>query len=149
MLRARIEEAKVYMEAVAEYQAQDVEEAVRMFLTGRVPGFSGAFRPPAPQVGGVTRRAMDDRLDREYRDRLSTPALPPPDVHKDDASRARVAAMVAGLVKNMSQSSLTPDAAAAHRAKEREEAMRERFTPGPVSPELEKLLGYTAQGDAQ
>lgn len=96
----RIERIKVYFEAVAPYEEQDVEAAVDAFLSGSAPGVNPNFAPPAPAVGGETRRQMNLRLDKENRERRLRPALPPPDIEHTPESRARMKAILeAGLAK--------------------------------------------------
>lgn len=105
-LQHRLASAQVYFEAVASYEAQDVETAVDAFLAGTVPGHNVAYAPPAPQVGAAARQAMVARLDSEHRARMARPRLPPPDVPKTPESRARVKNLVAGVVAKLSNKSL-------------------------------------------
>lgn len=75
VLTERMERAKIYFEAVAPFEVQDIEKAVENFLTGNAPGHNAAFAPPAPFVAAECRRVMNQRLRHE---RLMRPALPPP-----------------------------------------------------------------------
>ena len=95
ILRDRVEKAKVYFEAVAPFQAVDIEGAVSAFLTGAAPGHNPAFAPSAPQVGAETRRQMNLRLDSEARHQR--PKLPAPEINRSPESIARVQALVRGL----------------------------------------------------
>lgn len=97
LARERIGKAKVYLEAVAIYEARDVEAGVDSLLNGSFPGHNPSFVPPAPVVGSATRRAMEFWLDSERRANLGHPRLPPPDIEKSPESRARVRAAVDDL----------------------------------------------------
>lgn len=115
--RDRIERIKVYFDAVALYDEQDVEAAVDAFLSGSAPGVSNpSFAPNAPMVGAETRRQMNLRLNHEARERLSRPTLPPPDNVKTAESRAKFKAIVDGIVAKLA---IAPedDPVARHRAR--------------------------------
>lgn len=106
LARDRMAKAKVYFEAVAPYEAQDVDQAVTDFLTGNVPGgWNVAYAPNALQVGSATRRAMERRVERERLDRLQLP--PPADDFVQDPpevrakNRARLDALAASLANTM------------------------------------------------
>lgn len=106
LARERMAKAKVYFEAVAPYEARDVDRAVSDFLAGDVPaGWNVAFPPSAPQVGSAVRRAMERRLESE---RLGRLALPPPadDFQQDPPevrakNRARLDALALTLAGTM------------------------------------------------
>lgn len=92
---------KVYFEAVAVYDEQDVEAAVEAFLTGSAPGISNpSFAPPAPVVGSEVRRQMNLRVEHERR--IAKPALPPPDIERTPESQARVRDLVARTAAGLS-----------------------------------------------
>jgi hypothetical protein len=92
---------RVYFEAVADYETQDIETAVGNFLAGRAPGHNPSFVPPAPLVGAETRRVMNLRLDRANRERSLHPRLPPPDVAKSPDSIERVRNLVRNATRHM------------------------------------------------
>lgn len=141
LARERMAKAKVYFEAVDPYEAQDVNRAVSDFLSGDVPaGWNLAYPPSAPQVGSAVRRAMEARLDRENRARRLRPALPAPDVVKSPESRAKVAAMVAGVVSNLSASMLTEEAAQAKRRAELQTRVDDRFLPDDSPEAMQERL---------
>jgi hypothetical protein len=83
-----------YLLAVEDYPSDDVTLAVDAFVKGNAPGINPSFRPKPAEVGAECRRQMNLRLDRERREKLARPALPPPMVDHDPESRARIAAMV-------------------------------------------------------
>lgn len=86
------------METVTDYETVDLKTAVHAFLSGAAPGVSNpSFAPSAPMVGAEIRRQMNLRLDAEKRERIRRPALPPPDIVKTEASKARVKALLDGL----------------------------------------------------
>lgn len=106
LARDRMARAKVYFEAVAPYEARDVQQAVADFLAGNVPaGWNVAFAPSAPQVGSAVRRAMERRLESQRLGRLSLP--PPVDDFQQDPpevrakNRARLDALAASLSSSM------------------------------------------------
>jgi hypothetical protein len=98
VLRDRVEKAKVYFDAVAQYDERDVEAAVEAFLSGSAPGVNPNFAPPAPAVGAECRRQMNLRLDR---DRDIRPKLPPPDIERSPEAQARVRALVEKTVHGL------------------------------------------------
>lgn len=65
---------RVYFEALADYETQDIEAGIRNMLSGRVDGFNPSFLPPAPLVATAVRSALHQRLDSERRDRKALPA---------------------------------------------------------------------------
>lgn len=89
---------RAYLLAVEDYHADDVTRAVDTMVKGTAPGINPGFRPKPSEVGAECRRQMNLRLDSERREKNSRPALPPPPIERDDASRARVAAMVKQVV---------------------------------------------------
>jgi hypothetical protein len=114
--RDRIERIKVYFDAVALYEECDVEAAIDSFLSGAAPGVSNpSFAPNAPMVGSETRRQMNLRLDREHRERLARPALPPPDVTRTPEAQARVKALMEKTVADLQAKSLDDDPIERHR----------------------------------
>ena len=93
-----------YELAVSDYTGEDMADAVKAFIQGRVPGHNMAFAPTAPQLASACRRAMDARLDDMRRHRsavLQIEARDEADTPKNAEMRARVAAMVASAVKNL------------------------------------------------
>lgn len=106
LARDRMARAKVYFEAVAPYDARDVEQAVADFLAGNVPpGWNLSFAPSAPQVGSAVRRAMERRTESERLDRLSLPA-PADDFVQDPLevrirNKARLDALATELASSM------------------------------------------------
>jgi hypothetical protein len=113
--RDRIERIKVYFDAVALYQEQDVEAAVDAFLSGSAPGVNPNFAPPAPAVGGETRRQMNLRVDRENRERASRPKLPPPDIERSAESQQRVRDLMERTVNGLKAMSPDEDPQERHR----------------------------------
>lgn len=118
---------RVYFEALADYETQDIEAGIRNMLSGRVDGFNPSFLPPAPLVATAVRSALYQRLDAERRDRK---ALPPPErVEPTPEQKARVRAILANL-------KLGEDEESARRAEERRALLRrtnERFDPGTMT----------------
>lgn len=100
-MRDRLEKAQVYFEAVAPYELVDIERAVQNFISGSAPGHNPSYIPPAPLVGGETRRVMNLRVTAEARERAFRPALPPPDNVKTPESRAKFKAIVEGIVAKL------------------------------------------------
>jgi len=136
----RIERAKVYFEALAIYETRDIDAGITALLTGSEPGVNPAFAPSAPQVATAARRALNARLDSEYRKRLGHPALPPPDIPKTPESRERVRALAqqfAGAVDAMR----TPDAKAEAFKRQREAASAARWDPSVEPGQIKFRLG--------
>lgn len=92
-----------YELAVADYTDADLADGVKAFIQGRVPGHNMAFAPTAPQLASACRRAMDSRLDdlRRHRSAVLQIEARDQDTPKNAENRARVAAMVASAVKNL------------------------------------------------
>lgn len=114
---------RVYFEALADYETQDIEAGIQNMLSGKVDEFKPSFLPPAPLVAKCVREAMHQRLDTEIRQRKALP--PPPDEWEEPTpeQRARVKAILANL-------KLGEDDDAAARAEERRALLRrtnERF----------------------
>jgi len=143
LARERLAKAKVYFEAVAIYEAQDVEAAVADFLSGSVPGHNPAFVPTAPQVGSATRRAMERRTERLAREKALRPRLPPPDVEKTPESRARVKAMIDQMQASFADAHRTEDAAAAKRKYDRMVGANARFLDERDEDAMRERLGYS------
>ena len=122
---------RVYFEAVADYETQDIEAAVGNFLAGRAPGHNPAFVPPAPLVGAETRRVMNLRLDQANRDRALRPKLPPPPAVKTPESIAKFKAMLAEVDRNLAAMSLTDDA-----ERERTRQDMQRKTDAMFAPDM-------------
>lgn len=135
---------KVYFEAVSSYAVCDIEAAVTAFLAGSVPGHNPAFAPSAPQVGSAARRAMETRLEGEARRRK--PALPPPDIPKDDDSRARVREVMATVGAALDSKVIDDTAAGKARASEWQRKMDDRFCPDMSEAAIAARLGF-AVGD--
>lgn len=129
--------------SISPFEAQDVEAGVTALLTGSFPGFNAAFRPPAPQVGAACRFAMDARLDSEHRERARQPQLLPPDVVKDEDSRARVAAMVDGFVNKAAASMRTDEAAAHKRRLDHAARVNDKFDPDADADAMRRRLGFS------
>lgn len=93
-----------YEMAVSGCSDYDLAEAVKAFIQGRVPGHNMAFAPTAPQLASVCRRAMELRIDEVNRRRHAVLQIEArdEDCPRDAESRARVAAMVASALKNLS-----------------------------------------------
>lgn len=96
------------------HDERDIGAAVRRFIRGEVDGHNQSFPPTASKLGGVVRKCLMDRLDSEERDRLSRPALPPPEIDKSDLSRERVRLKMDAAIKSLSRKMLTPQAAREH-----------------------------------
>lgn len=93
-----------YELAVSDYTAEDMADAVKAFIQGRVPGHNMAFAPTAPQLASACRRAMDARLTDMQRHRsavLQIEARDEVDTPKNAEMRARVAALVSQAVKDL------------------------------------------------
>lgn len=90
--------------ALKGFTEDDVADAVEAFVQGRVPGHNMAFAPTAPQLASACRRAMELRLDEANRHRRAVLQIEAreQDTPKNAENRARVAAMVAGALKNLS-----------------------------------------------
>jgi len=135
--RDRIERIKVYFDAVALYDEQDVESAVDAFLSGTAPGVNPAFAPPAPAVGAECRRQMNLRLDRE---RDTRPALPPPDIEHTADSQERVRAMMASITQKLAEPVTAESAEAAQRSKDHWAKVNQRFAPDMSEKALAERL---------
>lgn len=131
---------EAYARCVGGYDFRDIEAAVNAFLRGDVPGYNPRFAPTAPQLGTVVRRCRDNRLDSEHRSR--PPALPAPDVVKDDASRERVRALMQGAIENLATSMRTEEAAGAKRKAETLARLDDRFRPDHDPIATAKRLGF-------
>lgn len=97
---------EAYGIALEGHDRRDIAAAVRRFIRGEVDGHNQSFPPTASKLGGVTRSCMIERLDAERRQRLKTPALPPPDVRKTPEQRARVKAVLEEVSANLEKMSL-------------------------------------------
>lgn len=97
----RMERAKIYFDALAQYDLRDIEIGIAALISGSAPGVNPNFIPPAPVVAGEVRRQMGLRHHREDIDRIAQPKLAPPDVERTPESQARVRELmnrtVAGL----------------------------------------------------
>jgi hypothetical protein len=137
----RMERAKVYFEAVEQYELRDIEAAVSSFLSGSAPGHNPSFIPPAPVVAAEVRRQLNLRLDHAAR--IAKPKLPPPDVVKTPESRARVKARVDELVANLAAEHRTDDAAKAKA--EQWAKTNQRFYPSMDADDMrQRLMPYRA-----
>jgi hypothetical protein len=110
------EALRVYLEICDGYSTNDIEFAVKRFLTGSVPGHNVSFAPTAPMMATELRR-----IDDENRKSVLTISQAREQIAQRDAaerfnssktkeSRERVAAMVAGAVKSMASATEVPDA---------------------------------------
>lgn len=139
---------RAYFEAVEPYETRDIEAAVHSFITGSAPGHNAAYAPNAPQVGSETRRLMNLRLDREARERLAQPRLPPPDIEHSPESQARVRDLVADTVANLKAVTADEDEAAAKRHADLWARTNEAFYPDLSDREMERRLGFSV-GDPE
>lgn len=152
LVTQRMERAKVYFEAVAPYELQDVMQAIENFITGNVPGCNAAFAPPAPHVAAECRRVMNLRLNHE---KLTRKPLPPPaDREIPDDERERVKAKFAKLKASLPVSDEETDKAAASKARSEREIrwLRDRGElvelPGSSVPISTTLLRQFEVGDS-
>lgn len=142
--RNRIAAAEVYMRSVAPYSADDVEQAVDEFLTGRVPGHNAAFAPTAPQVGAVCRRAMERRLESQERTRRYLPRLPAPDIEHTEAQRAKAKAQVQAFIEGQAAATVHEHTEDDKRRRERWAKTNARFQPPMDDASIsQRLLGYS------
>lgn len=88
--QASDEAMQAYFDAIEPYDIRDIEAAVKALLTGSILDLNAAFAPSAPLLGAVVRQQMNERLEREQRDRNRRPQLPPPDIVKSPESKARI-----------------------------------------------------------
>jgi len=139
---------RAYFEAVEPYETRDIEAAIHSFITGSAPGHNAAYAPNAPQVGSETRRLMNLRLDREARERLAQPRLPPPDIEHSPESQARVKEMVAGVVANLKSVTADEDEATAKRRAEMWDRTNRAFRPELSDREVGRRLGFSV-GDPE
>lgn len=100
--QASDEAMQAYFDAIEPYDIRDIEAAVKALLTGSILDLNPAFAPSAPLVGSVVRQKMNERLEREQRDRNLRPKLPPPEIEKSPESKARVQAILAKVTGNWS-----------------------------------------------
>jgi len=135
---------EAYEMALDGHDEADVETAVRRFIRGEVEDHNANFAPTAAKLGEAVRAAMNARLDHEHRHRK--PVLPPPDVEKSPESRARVAAMVAGVVERTAEQLRTDDAAKAKSAQWAK--TNARFMPDQGEDAMHERLGYSV-GDPE
>jgi len=138
-----------YVEALTDYTLWDIETAVEAYLTGRAPGFDGRFAPTAPMLASACRRAMEERLDRENRARRMRPALPPPDVERTPASRARVKMAVNGFLKAQREITREETEMVERRRKERWNRAHVELGPDMSEDAMRRRLGYTLGNDAE
>lgn len=89
------------MLAVEDYPADDITAAVDALIKGIAPGVNPSFLPPPAVVGAECHRQNHMRVTREERDKRLHPALPPPDLVKTAASRAKFKAVVDQIVANL------------------------------------------------
>lgn len=125
-----------YFEAIDEFTLWDIETAVDWYIKGKVPGFDGRFAPTPPMLAGQARRARDERLSVEARERR---ALPPPaeeEVPKDP----KIASGLRQLVKKLEENMLSPEASLRkrHHVMARANA---RFEPNMDPDAMMKRLG--------
>lgn len=138
---------QVYFEAVQPYDTADIETAVSNFLTGAAPGHNPSFAPSAPLLGAETRRVMNIRLESEALVRRFHPQLPPAPIQHTPESRARIAAMTAELLANLS-----PKKMDALSDKEYWAGTHEMFMPDMDEAAMRRRLGYSVgdpDGDEQ
>lgn len=131
---------RLYVGAARDHDIRDVEAGVERLMTGRHPGYDGRFAATPPQMGGAILRAMDERLDRERRQRLAQPRLPPPDIKKDRASRERVLAATVDVAERLDAISDDGEAMRRQRMKWQFEKVNERFKPDMNPWETQKRL---------
>lgn len=143
----RIAAAKVYFEAVAIFEAGDIEQAVENFLTGAAPGHNPAFAPPAPLVGSEVRRVMNLRVESEARARRFRPALPAPDIVHTPEERERVRLKVEALKASIAERTGDDEAATEKQRRSNFAKVHERFRPDMDEDAVLERLGYTV-GDA-
>lgn len=93
-----------YEMAVSGCSEDDLADAVQAFVRGQVPGHNMAFAPTAPQLASVCRQALERRIDEANRRRRAVLQIEArdEDTPKSAESRARVAAMLASALKNLS-----------------------------------------------
>ena len=93
-----------YELAVSGCTEDDLADAVKAFVQGRVPGHNMAFAPTAPQLAATCRRALELRIEESVRRNRAVLQIQArdEDIPKNAENRARVAAMVAGALANLS-----------------------------------------------
>lgn len=92
-----------YLMAVEDWAADYVEDAVTLILKGNLPGHDGRFVPTAPMVATACRITAERSSRQSYLERLSRPALPPPDIEKTPEQRERAKAKMAEFVASVSE----------------------------------------------
>ena len=93
---------RAYLLAVEDYPADDVTNAVDMMVKGTAPGINPGFRPKPSEVGAECRRQMTLRLEREHREKIARPRLPPPLAPRTAESKAKFKGIVEQIVANLS-----------------------------------------------
>lgn len=143
-----------YFEAIDDFDAELVDEAVALYTTGNIPGFDGKFVPTPPMLAAGCRKAAEIRARKAYLERLTQPALPAPEVERTLEAQQRVRALMGQAVAALSKSEPTDDAAvelAKRQAKEKlakhDAFFAEDFVAtdggvGRVSKSLARLIGY-------
>ena len=148
ILRNRIERVKVYLEAISQYETQDIEVAVSNFLAGSAPGHNPAFAPPAPQLAAEVRRVMNLRAERSALLKRVN-ALPPPQIEHSPESRERIRRMAQGAIQRL-EASITPEQREREkRLKESWGKVNEMFQPDMSEEGIARRLGYSVGNDAE
>jgi hypothetical protein len=140
---------EAYAVAIEGHDLRDIDQALRRFLRGEVPGHNAAFAPSAALVGAAIRQAMNDRLDSERR--AQRPALPPPDIVHSPESQERVKAMAAEAIARLASDMRTEDAKRDSERKQFMGRVNERFYPEMDEQAVKRRLGFAAgdpEGDA-
>jgi hypothetical protein len=137
---------RAYLLALDGYQFADVQEGVKLIVSGRFPEHDGKYTPTAPQLARAVRHAASLRADSERRSQK--PALPPPDIVHSPESLARVKAMAAEAIADLAASMRTEDAKRDTERKQFMARVNQRFAPDQSEEALRARLGFTS-GDPE
>jgi hypothetical protein len=131
-----------YLMAAEDWPADIVEDAVTLYIKGKVPGFDGRFAPTAPMLDTGCRLVTEQRARERYLDGLSAPRLPSPDIERTQEQRARAKAQVDAFVATQKAVELT-----AEETKQRAERwakVNARFDPPQDDASvMQRLMGYS------
>lgn len=118
---------------------RDLQPAVMLILDNRLPGYSGAFAPTAPQLSSAIRIVRDKRLEAEAARRPV--ALPPPVEEITPEQRAKGKAILDQLAEQLGAQMRTDDAAADRQRSERTARVNARFAPSMDHDDMARRLG--------
>lgn len=140
-----------YFEAIEDFPAGDLETAVTLYITGKVPGFDGRFAPTPPMLATGCRIAAEMRQREAYLKTFSAPRLPAPVLQKTPQERQSVREKMAAAIDNLAASMALQEVEAMEASKARWERTNERFHPDmsddAIMERLIRKRGYWTGND--